>query len=53
MSASQLQFGWRDLIQKNDSLDLLYDPQDYYDVVKEAMGISMPAPTVQRPKLWR
>ena len=36
--ASQLQFGWRDLIQKNDSLDLLYDPQDYYDVVKEAMG---------------
>lgn len=35
--ASQLQFGWRTLIEKNDSLTLLYDPQDYYDVVKDAV----------------
>ena len=36
--ASQLQFGWRKLIQANDSLTLLYDPQDYYDVVKDAVS---------------
>ena len=36
--ASQLQFGWRKLIEKNDSLTLLYDPKDYYDVVKDAMA---------------
>ena len=35
--ASQLQFGWRTLIEKNDALTLLYDPQDYYDVVKDAV----------------
>mgnify|MGYP002609462073 FL=1 len=36
--ASQLQFGWRTLIEKNDALTLLYDPKDYYDVVKDAMA---------------
>ena len=36
--ASQLQFGWRKLIEKDDSLTLLYDPKDYYDVVKDAMA---------------
>ena len=36
--ASQLQFGWRTLIEKNDALTLLYDPQDYYDVVKDAVA---------------
>ena len=36
--ASQLQFGWRKIIQAKDSLDLLYDPQDYYDVVKDAVA---------------
>ena len=36
--ASQLQFGWRAIIEKNDSLTVLYDPKDYYDVVKDAMS---------------
>ena len=36
--ASQLQFGWRTLIEKNDALTLLYDPQDYYDVVTDAVA---------------
>ena len=36
--ASQLQFGWRTLIEKNDALTLLYDPKDYYDVVKDAVA---------------
>ena len=36
--ASQLQFGWRTLIEKNDALTLLYDPKDYYDVGKDAMA---------------
>ena len=36
--ASQLQFGWRKIIEKNDALDLLYDPQEYYDVVKDAVS---------------
>jgi len=36
--ASQLQFGWRSLIQKDDALTLLYDPQEYYDVVKDALA---------------
>lgn len=36
--ASQLQFGWRTIIEKNDSLTVLYDPKDYYDVVKDAMS---------------
>lgn len=35
--ASQLQFGWRDLIQAQDSLSLLYDPKDYYTVTKNAI----------------
>ena len=36
--ASQLQFGWRKIIEAKDGLGLLYDPQDYYDVVKDAMS---------------
>lgn len=36
--ASQLQFGWRSIIEKDDNLSLLYDPKDYYDVVKDAMA---------------
>ena len=36
--ASQLQFGWRKQIEANDSLTLLYDPEDYYNVVKEAVS---------------
>lgn len=36
--ASQLQFGWGKKIETNDSLTLLYDPQDYYDVVKDAVS---------------
>lgn len=36
--ASQLQFGWRSIIEKGDALDLLYDPQEYYDVVKDAVA---------------
>lgn len=36
--ASQLQFGWRKIIEANDRLTLLYDPQDYYDVVKDAVS---------------
>ena len=36
--ASQLQFGWRSSIQANDSLGLLYDPEDYYKVVKDAVA---------------
>lgn len=36
--ASQLQFGWRKTIEANDNLTLLYDPKDYYDVVKEALS---------------
>ncbi len=38
--ASQLQFGWSDLIQvKNEGkgLGLLFDPQDYYEVTKNAI----------------
>ena len=34
----EVQLGWRRLIEKNDSLTLLYDPKDYYDVVKDAMA---------------
>ena len=34
--ASQLQFGWRKDIEAKDGLTLLYDPEDYYRVVKEA-----------------
>lgn len=36
--ASQLQFGWRSLIEKNDALVLLYEPKDYYNVVKDAIA---------------
>ncbi len=36
--ASQLQFGWTKSIQPNDSLTLFYDPQQYYDVVKDAVS---------------
>jgi len=35
--ASQLQFGWRKLIEAADNLTVLYDPEDYYKVVKEAV----------------
>ncbi len=35
--ASQLQFGWRSIIEEKDDLSMLYDPADYYDVVKDAM----------------
>ena len=55
--ASQLQFGWRTLIEKNDALTLLYDPEDYYKVVKDAVAEGYDsvkidpvfAPTVERP----
>lgn len=33
----QLQFGWSDLIQKDnkgEALGLLFDPKDYYEVTK-------------------
>ena len=36
--ASQLQFGWRKIIEANDGLNLLYDPQEYYDVTKDALS---------------
>ena len=36
--ASQLQMGWRTLIPKYDKSILQYDPQDYYDAVKDAMA---------------
>jgi len=36
--ASQLQFGWRKLIEAADNLTVLYDPADYYEVVKEAVA---------------
>jgi len=35
--ASQLQFGWRSIIKKLDSLTLLYEPEEYYNVVKDAV----------------
>ena len=35
--ASQLQFGWRSIIEEKDNLTVLYTPQEYYDVVKDAM----------------
>ena len=34
--ASQLQFGWRKLIQSQQALGCLYDPQEYFDVTAEA-----------------
>ncbi|WP_367924119.1 mandelate racemase/muconate lactonizing enzyme family protein [uncultured Ruthenibacterium sp.] len=36
--ASQLQFGWRKVIKDTGNLTMLYDPQEYYDVVKDAMS---------------
>ena len=36
--ASQLQMGWKTLITKYDKSILQYDPQDYYDAVKDAMA---------------
>ena len=36
--ASQLQFGWRKIIEASDGLNLLYDPQEYYDVTKDALS---------------
>ena len=35
--ASQLQFGWRTLIQGDDKMHVLSKPEDYYTVVKDAM----------------
>ncbi|OON87490.1 MR-MLE family protein [Oribacterium sp. C9] len=35
--ASQLQFGWRTLIESDDNLHILSKPEDYYNVVKDAM----------------
>ena len=35
--ASQLQFGWRSVIQADDSMHMLSKPEDYYEVVKDAM----------------
>ncbi|MCY1150812.1 MAG: mandelate racemase/muconate lactonizing enzyme family protein [Sphaerochaetaceae bacterium] len=35
--ASQLQFGWKKMVKQNGGLGLLYDPKEYYDVVKEVM----------------
>lgn len=37
--ASQLQFGWRSVIKAHNGKPyLLHDPQEYYDVVKDAMS---------------
>ncbi len=36
--ASQLQFGWREDIERDDRLVALSDPADYYRVVKEAIS---------------
>ncbi|WP_320128080.1 mandelate racemase/muconate lactonizing enzyme family protein [uncultured Sphaerochaeta sp.] len=35
--ASQLQFGWKKMVESNGGLGLLYEPKEYYDVVKEIM----------------
>ncbi len=35
--ASQLQFGWRSVIQADDSMHMFSKPEDYYEVVKDAM----------------
>ena len=36
--ASQLQVGWRKIIEANDGMVMLQDPQEFYDVVKDAMA---------------
>ncbi|MDC7124110.1 MAG: mandelate racemase/muconate lactonizing enzyme family protein [Spirochaetales bacterium] len=35
--ASQLQFGWKEIIEENDSLTLLYKPECYGNVTKDAV----------------
>jgi len=35
--ASQLQFGWKKVQRETGSEGMLFDPQEYYDVVKEVM----------------
>ena len=63
--ASQLQFGWSDLIGKNNNegLGLLYDPKDYYEVTKNAIRDGYDAikvdpvfaptdPSVPLPYIW-
>lgn len=63
--ASQLQFGWSDLIGKNnnESLGLLYDPKDYFEVTKNAIRDGYDAikvdpvfaptdPSVPLPYIW-
>ena len=36
--ASQLQFGWRTLIEAQDTLTMLFDPEEYYEVTKDALS---------------
>ncbi len=36
--ASQLQFGWRKVIEPQDKLSMLFDPKDYAAAVKDAMS---------------
>ena len=36
--ASQLQTGWKTLVEREDKAVLLYDPKDYFDVVKDAVA---------------
>lgn len=36
--ASQLQFGWRTSIEAKDSLGALVEPEEYYNVVKDAVA---------------
>ena len=35
--ASQLQFGWRKVIEARDNLSMLTNPREYYDAVKDAI----------------
>ena len=63
--ASQLQFGWSDLIGKNNNegLGLLYNPKDYFEVTKNAIRDGYDAikvdpvfaptdPSVPLPYIW-
>ncbi len=36
--ASQLQFGWRSIIEKADNLQAMWTPEDYYDATKDAVN---------------
>lgn len=36
--ASQLQTGWKTLVEREDKAVLLYEPQDYFDAVKDAIA---------------